>query len=501
MARVDHSLFGAPNRAAKAYLQQKRAGFDPPQVITATDLDGIKRNTTKQHSESSSSSLGQNQPNHKTRMQLKQLSDARRAKWPNTLEAQREAKMKARKDRLAQQEEARQALDREEEALQMEKRRLAIERAQRILYENTDRSKALKTQMLLTDVMMENKLMMDLQSSMRASEAAEDKAFAAMEAEKLRLDDLEEAARAERKAAALEETRRLRLNQLSERESLKAAEAAERASEAVAMRVAVAAAERATEAEHAALLARQAAVRQNFIESNEALLAHRAVDAARIKAEDARMRKYAKAKEKDLLERRAREEQRFADRQAWRQQLIDKQVAQLTNLNAEADTRLKKQEMEVTEKANEARKRLDEKKKDELLITHMSRQQQMRWKAEKRVQEQYADAYFAEQQRLLNDELLEEQADELVKKYEDRKAYDKILFKQMEAKKQRQREERLTDMKEAEETKQWMGDDDAIYENYARMSLAEYVAEGKDPRPVQYLIRKQLRGGSVERSQ
>merc|ERR1719231_714765 len=92
---------------------------------------------------------------------------------------------------------------------------------------------------------------------------------------------------------------------------------------------------------------------------------------------------YASTKEKDLLERRDREEARFRERQAWRQQLIDRQIAKLTDLNKATNQRLEKQAAEVQAKAQAARERLDEQKKTELLVMHMSRQQQMRWKAER----------------------------------------------------------------------------------------------------------------------
>ena len=216
--------------------------------------------------------------------------------------------------------------------------------------------------------------------------------------------------------------------------------------------------------------------------------------------EDVALRAYAKAKEKDLLERRDREATRFADRLAWRQHLIDVQSAKLTDMHAAQDERVAAQEQEVALKASEARKRLDEKKKDELLVTHMSRQQQMRWKAERREQQRYEDEYYAEQQRTLGEELIEEQAQEMLDKYEQRRALDQEHFRQMALKKSRADRERRAEFLEAEETRQWMGDDDAIYERYARMSLDEYVAEGKDPRPVQHLIKKQLRGASAHLS-
>merc|ERR1719240_509578 len=115
--------------------------------------------------------------------------------------------------------------------------------------------------------------------------------------------------------------------------------------------------------------------RAEVVEANAYLLKKRAEDQELQDAEEARMLEYATQKEKDLLERRDREEQRFRERQAWRQQLIDRQIAKLTDLNAATNTRLEKQAAEVQAKAQEARAKLDEQRKNELLVMHFSRQQ------------------------------------------------------------------------------------------------------------------------------
>ena len=39
-------------------------------------------------------------------------------------------------------------------------------------------------------------------------------------------------------------------------------------------------------------------------------------------------------------------------------------------------------------------------------------------------------------------------------------------------------------------SKQWMGDDDAIFEQYATLCLDEYVAAGKDPKPIELVMKK-----------
>ena len=89
------------------------------------------------------------------RDRLQKLSDERKAKWPNTIEAARAAKEKQRKAKLDAEEALRQQIDAEEEALNVEKRRLAIERANKMLYHGADRVKELHSKLLLADVMQE----------------------------------------------------------------------------------------------------------------------------------------------------------------------------------------------------------------------------------------------------------------------------------------------------------------------------------------------------------
>ena len=67
------------------------------------------------------------------------------------------------------------------------------------------------------------------------------------------------------------------------------------------------------------------------------------------------MLEYATLKEADLLMRRAKEEERFAARQAQRQKMIDEGGRQLADLNASTNNRLEAQAIEVANKAAEAR--------------------------------------------------------------------------------------------------------------------------------------------------
>lgn len=86
------------------------------------------------------------------RQAIKLKSEQRTATWPNTLEAMRKKKDRWKKDKEERLEEERKKIDEEEMRLQREAQTKQIERANRLLYEQTDRMKTLRSKQLLADV-------------------------------------------------------------------------------------------------------------------------------------------------------------------------------------------------------------------------------------------------------------------------------------------------------------------------------------------------------------
>merc|ERR1719454_1668032 len=101
------------------------------------------------------------------RQRLHELSNSRKGQWPNTIEALRERKDRMRAEKLEAEEKLRVEIDKEEEALQAEKRRLAIERANKMLYDSTDRVKALHSKLMLADVMEERERQIEVKQRLR----------------------------------------------------------------------------------------------------------------------------------------------------------------------------------------------------------------------------------------------------------------------------------------------------------------------------------------------
>lgn len=76
---------------------------------------------------------------------------------------------------IDEEEKVRQVLDREEAAFQAAERKKAIQRANTLLYENTERVKAFGSKLYLSDVIKERELQMEVQSEIRGREKADER--------------------------------------------------------------------------------------------------------------------------------------------------------------------------------------------------------------------------------------------------------------------------------------------------------------------------------------
>jgi len=125
-AQIDESLFGNPNAATYKAMRRRPEELKSLAVVSSNEMSNISFRAT-----ASLAPIGDTSE----RERLKGLSDSRKAKWPNTLEAARAKKERARQEKAEADEVMHQAIDGEEEALGAEKRRLAIERANKMLYD------------------------------------------------------------------------------------------------------------------------------------------------------------------------------------------------------------------------------------------------------------------------------------------------------------------------------------------------------------------------------
>lgn len=95
------------------------------------------------------------------------LSQARYKNWGNTLEALREKKKQDRIRRMDEVEAAQRVIDQEEAHYQEAQRRVVIDRANRILYQETDKVKNFHSGLLLSSVLKEREAQLVLAQAKR----------------------------------------------------------------------------------------------------------------------------------------------------------------------------------------------------------------------------------------------------------------------------------------------------------------------------------------------
>merc|ERR1740138_1888588 len=287
---------------------------------------------------------------------------------------------------------------------------------------------------MLADVIEEREKQMEVKQRTRMREVEGEERWYQKQQDAIRRMDVEEDLRDDEEMQKRADVGRVRQEQIMTQMAEQQEKLAELQREGEMMKAMALADAEAEQRQRLEEMEREKRARAEVVEANNYLLKKRAEDQELQDAEEARMLEYATSKERDLLERRDREEKRFRERQAWRQQLIDRQIAKLTDLNAASNTRLANQAAEVQAKAQAAREKLDEQRKNELLVMHMSRQQQMRWKKERKEQEKADDEHYASELKKLNVHLREEEAVAIRDKFERNKRRDAYLLSQMHEK-------------------------------------------------------------------
>lgn len=87
------------------------------------------------------------------KLELKDLSKQRVQNWPNTLHAIRKKKDESRFERFKKDEEERRRIDEEEALYMAEVKRQVIDKANKQIYEGSDRVKTFQSKLLLVDTL------------------------------------------------------------------------------------------------------------------------------------------------------------------------------------------------------------------------------------------------------------------------------------------------------------------------------------------------------------
>lgn len=225
---VDKSLFGNPHETTIKMARSMPASLKDSVVIGTSELMSMEHR----------SKIGPPEPSAKQldRRRLSELSNARKGQWPNTIEANRARKEREREEKAEAEEKLRLEIDAEEEALQAEKRRLAIERANKMLYDSTDRVKSLHSKLMLADVMEERERQIELKARNRVRQIENDERWYQKQQDAIRRMDAEEDLRDEEEMGKRMDVGRARKDQIGHQKAIQAEKIAEMQREGEAMK-------------------------------------------------------------------------------------------------------------------------------------------------------------------------------------------------------------------------------------------------------------------------
>merc|ERR1719217_1143784 len=119
-------------------------------------------------------------------MDLHLRSQACAKTWDNTLEGGRRKKAEERRQKFEKEELARQKIDAEEASIQLEQRKHTIDRANKLLYDESDRMKSFHSKMMLCDVLAEREAQVNLKEELNKLEQIREERFLEMERQNYR---------------------------------------------------------------------------------------------------------------------------------------------------------------------------------------------------------------------------------------------------------------------------------------------------------------------------
>jgi hypothetical protein len=420
----------------------------------------------------------------KAALELHEKSKRRASAWTNTLEGSRRKKHEDKKRALDLEELERQKVDQKEEAIAMEKRRGAIERANKILYEESDRMKTFHSKMMLCDVLAEREAQVALKEELGKLEQIREERYLEMEKASYRnmlerelreKDNLGKAAKmaAEMQKAQLKEATDKHLRRIED-DILEGEMLRQKAAEDLR-------GERLAEKKR-----RQQAV-QALAETQKAnayLKQLRAEDELREQREEEKIREYALRKERVLELRKKREEEVFQAKQSHKQKMIDKQVAQLAAMKSNEDERLERQVLEKEMKDEMDRLQGEERRRKWLEEIDTSRRMQVERKLaqtdREKAEEHELSTFWKEWCGRL-DELDEQE------KTQRRLAAKKLAQEQLmqkEVRKRREEEEKRRESTVAVSAQSALEADTLEFHQYAEEQIKKYATEGKNIIPL-----------------
>jgi hypothetical protein len=418
----------------------------------------------------------------------KGLSDSRISRWPNTLDANRAQKERARAEREAKLEAARQVIDRQEAEGQKQRRMAAIERANMLLYEQTDKMKTLRGAQLFTDVIEDRKYQVQERRMRAQMEKVRDDRFMKIQNSLIKEGDAKEQEEARKRAEKNQLMAKHQQEQLAEYKQtfIDRLLLERREGELIKLKVADDLVKAKEEKARRRREAMQAALDTKISnEKLEDLRGLKVVEEQKIEA-----KRLSDAADKDRLKVRMKTQfkLRFDEAQRIKMQMIERATKQLEELKAATDSREEKQaeEARAAEDAEQERRRARREKQQRAIDRSRTMQLEMRKRRAER--DGMANAQMAQHWRERNEQVEEEEKAEEMEKMARNIKVRQHLEKQMAQQRRGKLESRAAQLHSDQETMNMMGEEDKRFLMLAQAELEEAEAEGKNTIPIRHAM-------------
>jgi len=400
------------------------------------------------------------------------------------LEGSRRKKADEKRKKLELEELERQKVDAEEAKIQLDQRRATIDRANKLLYDESDRMKSFHSKMMLCDVLAEREAQISLKEELKKLEQIREDRFLEMEKQNYRKMLEREMKEKETKEELSKIASVAQKEQLADYKERRFQEVEDQMLEGELLRrkaLEDLEAERQAETKRRDMAVK---AQKETQKANVYLKQIKAEDMLRQQKEEEKIQEYAVRKEKMLQLRKQKEEEVFQQRQAARNAMIDAQAKRLAEMQNNEDERVEGQ-VKAKEEDNE-RKRLEKldmmrRWEDDI---QKSRQAQLDRKAATRAREKAEDAetakFLAEWCKVLDKQEAEENnlKDEAARKLAGEHK------KMVELQRKKKTDERRAELSVAGHAKKVMEADTLEFHGYAEKCIRDYSSEGKNVIPL-----------------
>jgi len=457
-----------------------RAAMAAGIVISASDLDRIRGSVGGTVDFGGSSGAG-------ARASAKALHDqslARSKTWGNTLEGSRRKKAEDRKKKLEVEEFDRQKVDAEEAKIQLDQRKATIERANKLLYDESDRIKSFHSKMMMCDVLAEREAQVGLKGELKKLEQIREDRFLEMEKQNYRRMLEREMKEKETKEDLSKMASKAQKHQLAEYKEKRYREIEDQMLEGELLRrKAIEDLEGERNAEHGRRTQAVNAM-QETQKANEYLKQIKAEDALRQQREEEKIQEYSVRKEKMLHLRKAKEEEVFQEKQAQRNLMIDAQSKRLSEMQNDEEERVEKQvaEKEASDEAKRLAKGEAQRRWGDDI--QKSRAAQIQRKAANRQRERAEDAetavFLGEWCKVLD----KQEQEEIEAKGLAARKLSQEHKKQVEIARQRHESGKRQEEHVSIHARKAIEADTVEFHQYAEVAIKNYAAEGKNVIPL-----------------